>query len=122
MNQKYTEARHPGEHIVSEANGALSREQGVLITGQNLVAGAVLGLITASSKYTELDPAAGDGSQVAAGILFAAVDATDADADCVVNVRQCEVMAAALTWPSAITGPEQTAAEAELVAAGIIPR
>ena len=122
MNLKFTESRHPGEHIVSEANGTLSREQGVLITGQNLVAGAVLGQITASGKYTELDPAGADGSEVAAGVLYAATDATDADQDCVVNVRNCEVAADALTWPTGITGPEQTQAETELAAADIIPR
>lgn len=117
-----TESRHPGEHIVSEANGSLSREQGILITGQNLVAGTVLAIITASSKYTQFDQDGADGSENAAGILYAAVDATDEDKACVVHVRQCEVDAAALTWPADIDPGEQTAAEVQLVALGIISR
>lgn len=122
MNQKFTEPRHPGEYILSEASGTRSKEQATLVSGNNLVAGAVLGVITASGKYTELDPDASDGSEVAAGVLYAAVDASAADADCVVHVRDCEVIGGVLTWPTGITTPEQTQAESELAAAGIIIR
>lgn len=119
---KFTEPRHTGEHIVSEANGDRSREEGVLAAGNNLVVGAVLGRITASGLYTELAPGAVDGSEVAAAVLYAAVDATAADTKCVVHVRDCEVAASQLAWPAAITGPQQTTAEGELAAAGIIIR
>lgn len=45
----------------------------------SLARGAVLGLITASGKYTLVDSTKSDGSQVASCILADAVDATSAD-------------------------------------------
>ena len=50
-----------------------------LITGQNLVRGAVLGKITASGKYTLSLSASVDGSETPALILTKAADATAAD-------------------------------------------
>lgn len=117
-----TEGRHTGEHIISEANGTRSREVVTLISGQNLQPGTVLGKITASGKYTLLAPAAEDGSEVAAAVLFAAVDATAADKAAVVNARDTEVQGACLTWPSGISAGEKTAATVELKALGIVIR
>ena len=51
----------------------------VLITGQNLPRGAVLGKITASAKHTLSLSGASDGSQVPVCILAEATDATAAD-------------------------------------------
>jgi hypothetical protein len=50
-----------------------------IITGQNLVRGAVLGKITASSKYNLSLSAASDGSEVPDLILAEDCDATSAD-------------------------------------------
>lgn len=122
MVDKFAEPRHPGEFIVTEASGTRSREQGVLASGNNLVPGAVVGQITADSKYTELDPDASDGSEVVAGVLYAAVDASSADADGVFIVRDCEVMTSALVLPDGITTPETLQAIAEMKALGIITR
>lgn len=41
----FTEGRHTGEHIISEAAGSRSRDVVTLITGQNLGAGTVVGKI-----------------------------------------------------------------------------
>ena len=117
-----TEGRHTGEYIVSEANGTLSRDVVTLITGQNLQPGAVLGKITASGKYTLLAPAAGDGSQAAAAVLFAEVNATAADKAAVVTARDTEVAVAGLAWPAGITGGQKITATAELKALGIVIR
>lgn len=122
MSTKYTESRYAGEHIVSEASGTRSREQGVLITGQNLVAGTVLGVITASGKLTQFNQDGSNGSENAAGVLFAAVDATSADADAVAHLRDCEMDDGALTWPADIDAAEKTAAKVQLTALGIIAR
>lgn len=54
----------------------------VLITGQNLARGAVLGKITASGKYTLSASGASDGSEAPVCVLAFAVDATAADKDC----------------------------------------
>ena len=117
-----TEGRYTGEHIISEASGTRSRDVVTLITGQNLAPGTVLGKITASGKYTILAPAAVDGSQAASAVLFAAVNATAADKAAVVTARDSEVASNALTWPGGITGPQKTAATAELKLLGIVIR
>ncbi|MFU8832113.1 MAG: head decoration protein [Wenzhouxiangella sp.] len=41
-----TEGRHAGEYLVSEPNGHQGRESVIVVTGQNLVAGAVVGRIS----------------------------------------------------------------------------
>jgi Bacteriophage lambda head decoration protein D len=116
------EGRYAGEFIVSEGNGKISRETITVLSGETLEAGAVLGKVTANGKYKELDPAAVDGSEVATGILYDAVDASAADAQGVAIVRLAEVNAAELVWPAGITAPEQTTALGELAALNIIAR
>ena len=117
-----SEGRYAGEFVVSECNGSISRETITVLSGETLEAGAVLGKVTVSGKYKALDPAASDGSEVAAGILYDAVDAAAADAEGVAIVRLAEVNAAELVWPAGITGPEQTTALGELAVLTIIPR
>lgn len=82
----------------------------------------VLGQVTASKKYVQLDPAASDGSEVAAAILYDNIDASANDKAAVITARDSEVKAAALAWPAGITAPEKAAALAELAALGIIAR
>jgi len=88
------EGRYAGEFVVSEGNGRISREIITVLSGETLTAAAVLGKVTASGKYKVVDPAAVDGSEVAAGILYDAVDASAADAEGVAIVRLAEVNAA----------------------------
>lgn len=117
-----TEGRHAGEFIVSEANGNRSRDTVAVISGQNLKAGHVVGIITASGKVTEMDPAATNGSEVAAGVLFAPVDASAGDAPGVLLARDCEVTGADLTYKTGATAGQITTAEGELETLGIIVR
>jgi hypothetical protein len=116
------EGRYAGELIVSEGNGKISRETIIVLSGETLEAGAVLGKVTASGKHKVLDPAAVDGSEAAAGILYDAVDASAADAEGVAIVRLAEVNAAELVWPDGISWGEQTTALGELAALTIIAR
>ena len=125
----YTEGRHAAEHIASEANGTRSREVVTLLTGNNLPAGTVLAKISTggnAGKYTVLNPAStadpADGTKVAAAVLFAPVDATSADRPAVVNVRDAEVKAVALGWPSGINTNQKNTALGELAALGVIAR
>jgi hypothetical protein len=93
-----------------------------VLSGENLEPGAVLGKVTVSGKYKELDPAAVDGSEAAAAILYDAVDASAADAEGVVILRLAEVHAGELIWPDGITPTEKTTALGELAALTIIAR
>ena len=117
-----TEGRYAGEFIVSEGNGKISRETITVLSSQTLQAGAVLGKVTASGKYKALDPAAADGPQSAAGIVYDAVDASTADAEGVGVVRLAEVNAAELVWPGGITAGQKTTALGQLTALNIIAR
>ncbi len=93
-----TEGKHPGEFIVSEGNGWISREAVTIVSGQNLAAGTVLGKITASGKYAAYNDGAADGTETAAGILFDNVDASGGDvAGAVMIARLAEVNGDELT-------------------------
>ena len=100
--------------MLSEANGTLSRQNGTLLSGQKLGDGAVLGKITASGKFKEFDPAAVDGSQTAAAILFGDVDATAADQAAAVIDAVCEIISAKLVWKTGVTSGQKTTALASL--------
>lgn len=111
-----TESIRSGEFILSEGNGHISREEITVISGAGVLeAGQILGKISASGKYTAYDDAATDGSEVAAGILYAQVDATSADAKALSVVRHAEVKSAFLT------GSDENAV-ADLAALQIIVR
>ena len=210
-----TEGKHPGEFIASEANGSLSRETVTILSGENVVAGEVLGKVTkgaasaaaaagntgdgamgaitvaagakagdyvltviepgtnvgdfivedpdginvgagdvasafsggglsftladgdadfvagdsivitvaaGSGKYAAYDQDATDGREVAAGIAYGNYDASAADLSGVAVVRDAEVNAGELTWPSDITADEKTAAIADLAVNYVLVR
>src|SRR5262245_11206975 len=119
-----TEGRHTAEFILSEANGNRSRENGTLVSGQNLKAGAILidngaGKLTAATAVGT----AGDLDGDVEGILIEAVDATNGDMPCAYLARDAEVNQHALTFPTESTaGGEQAAAIAALLTLGIVCR
>lgn len=116
-----TETTHDAGFLLSEGEGQISRDNGILITGQDLAAGTVLGKITASGKWTAFHDDAQDGSGVAAGILLAACDASGGDAACVVIARMAEVIGDELVWPT--QSPLDTAAAiVELASVHILVR
>ncbi len=115
-----SEGTHAGEFIISEANGSRSRESGTLTSGENLVAGAVLGIV--ANKYVEYDNAASSGAETAVAILFDAVDATDDDADCVVLVRDAEVNASELIYEATQDQASIDASIVDLLTVGIVGR
>lgn len=110
-----TQGARTGEHIISEANGRRSRETVTIVAGNDLAAGTVLGKITASGKYAPYSDAATDGTEAAACVLYANVDASAADKEAVVHERDTEVDEAALTGLDAN-------GKADLEAKGIIFR
>ncbi|HNU12650.1 MAG TPA: head decoration protein [Rubrivivax sp.] len=112
-----------GAFIKSEANGDLSREALVIVSGSGkLLAGTVLGKITASGKYKPYDNDNSDGSQTASAILVYDVDATLADVTAVCIVRLAEVWTNRLVWASTVAGGEKAPAYTELATALVIVR
>lgn len=116
-----TEGTHTGAYIVAEANGDRAREHVTVVSGQNLSAGDVVGKVTASGKYAIYNNGAADGTEVAAGILYAATDASEADMAAVISARDCTVNAGELGW-NAQAQPAIDAGVADLAALGIIVR
>lgn len=117
-----TESTHPGEFIVSEANGHRSREQVTVASGQNLVAGHVVGQVTTGGEIAEYDPAATDGTETVYGVLFSAVDASTEAKPGVILKRDAEVTQADLTFIAGATEAQITTAVGELENLGIIAR
>ncbi len=76
MPTVFTEAMNLGDLLKFEAPNLYSRDRVTVAAGQNLPLGTVLGIVTASGKYKQIDPSAEDGSQVAAGVLLQNCDAT----------------------------------------------
>ena len=113
-----TEKGHDGGFLMSEADGHLSRENVTLVAGQNLAAGAVLGKITASGKYSAVNEAGSDGTQTAAGILLNGTDASAADVAVAIIARDAEVNGNELSWGSQ-SPTNQAAAIIELAAINI---
>jgi hypothetical protein len=117
----FSEGNYAAEFLITEGPNTYSRDPVTVISGQTLVAGAVLGKITASGKVTLIAPAASDGSEVAYGILLAPVDASAADTAGTAIVRLAEINAAKLAWGSA-TAPQKATALATLKTLGVIAR
>ena len=110
-----------GDLLKYEAPNLYSRDRVTVASGQNLPLGTVLGIVTASGKYKQIDPSAEDGTQVAAGVLLQACDATLIDRDDGLVVARHAVAAHhALAWPDAITTAEQLTAIAQLRALGAL--
>jgi Bacteriophage lambda head decoration protein D len=88
-----------------------------------LLSGNVLGRITDGGKLVEIDFAAEDGSQNAAGVLLEPVTAPDGtDAEASVVTRHAVVSDKGLIWPSGATTEQKNAAIAQLKTLGIITR
>src|SRR5688572_5711884 len=75
----FTSTTHSHDKLVAGPFERLKSRQITVITGQNLVRGAVLGKITASGKYNLSLSAAVDGSETPDLILAEDCDATAAD-------------------------------------------
>lgn len=107
-----------------------TREVVTLLTGTSYALGSVLGTFTSGAnagKYALSPDAAGDpdvGTQVAAGVLIEAVDATDGDRTGVIIRRGPAIVSRALVVfdASVDDAPKRAAKLAQLTALGIVAR
>lgn len=115
----FNEDRHAGEFILSEANGNRSRENGTVLSGQDLKAGEII-MDNGAGKIVAF--VVGTGNTVL-GILITKVDATGGDVEAAYIARDAEVVGSDLTYEEESTaGGEQAAANAGLADLGIIVR
>ena len=118
-----TEGLNLGDLLKYEAPNLYSREQVTVVAGQNLALGAVVGRITASAKFKVFDPAATDGSELPAGILLGACDATLIDRDdAMLLARHGMVASNAVVWPAGITVEQKATALAQMSSLGVLVR
>lgn len=75
-----------------------------------------------SGAYKPWDPANADGSEIAAGILYATKDVTSADKPAAAVVRMAEVNASELIWPAGSEASLITIGTTQLKAVGIFAR
>lgn len=111
-----TEPNSLGDGIKWEESNSYSREKVTILSGENLALLEVVGQVTASGKYAALDQDASDGTEVAAGIMVAPVDASLADTLGVIINDLALVAMENLVWPADIDAGEKTVAIAELEA------
>ena len=89
---------YAGEFLLSEANGSLSREEVTISSAAGaMIAGTVVSKLDADGKYVEYDNVGTDGSQVAAGILYAPVANSASDQKGIIIARHAEVIESKLT-------------------------
>ena len=119
-----TEGKPAGGFLVWEVLRDYTRETVTIASGAGkLEPGTVLGKITAGGKYTTLAPAATNGSQNAAGILWDTVDASTSDAPGVIMLRGPAIVNRhEIIWPEGATEAQITAATSALATIGIILR
>ncbi|MBI5923863.1 MAG: head decoration protein [Betaproteobacteria bacterium] len=118
-----TEGLNLGDLLKYEAPNLYSRDQITVAAGQNLVLGTVVGIDAATDKIKALDPAATDGTELAAGVLAISIDASLIDRpDGILIARHAMLADHALTWPAGITAPQKAVALTKLKSLGIIVR
>jgi hypothetical protein len=113
-----------GDILKYELNPNFTRETITLLAGTAYPVGAVLGRITASSKYKLATSGGTDGAQTAAAVLLSVVDASGADGPGIVIARGPAIVSkAALIFDTTVDDAAKTATKhGQLAALGIIPR
>ena len=123
----FTEGRHSTEGLLSEANFHRSRDNIVIAAGAGLiVAGMVLGKVTASGKYVpsaNAEVTGEEGAEVGAAIALYNCDATSADQKVAAITRDAEWNGNTLSFDSTVNDAGKKATKvAQLAAKGIIAR
>ena len=106
----HVEPRRTGEHIRSEESR--SREE-VTIAAGNLKPGTVLAK-NASGDYVILNPTGSNGTNIVAGVLHSAVDATEGPVRAVIHDMATEFVGELLVWPEGITAPQKAIAISQI--------
>jgi len=127
MSDIKTEGPRPLAFLLSEGNGAISRETVTVASGEGrLAAGTVLGIVTASGKAVaspHAETGGKEGAETATAVLAYPVDATDTDVTAVVIHRLAEIKAQPLLFHATVDdATKQGAKIAQLAAVHIIAR
>lgn len=102
-----------------EVDRNYSRDTVTVASGVKLKMLQVVGQTTSTGKYKGFDQDSDTGSENAAGISLAAVDATNGDTPAVILARDSIVVMDELVWPEDIDPAEKVAAIKQLGTLGI---
>lgn len=116
------EGRHTADYILTESHGSKSRENVTFAQSVLIEPGTVVGKVSATGKFMPLDVAANDGTEIAAGVNYAQVNAASADVDGVISARDATLIKDQLIWPNGITENEKTTALGQLETLDLIAR
>ncbi|XAI96335.1 head decoration protein D [Microcystis phage Mae-JY30] len=124
---KFTEGRHAGEGLLSEANFHRSRDKAVIKSGSGVIQpGTILGKITTGGKYAPSPNAEVEGiegAQTGIAIAIYGCDATSADQEIAIISRDAEWRIGALVYEASVDNDAKRATKrAQLAAVGIIAR
>ncbi|BCW88043.1 hypothetical protein sos41_11810 [Alphaproteobacteria bacterium SO-S41] len=116
-----------GDVVKYEDNLNYTREVVTLKSGLNYLIGTILGIVTATGKYTvspNAETGGIEGAETAKAVLIENVDATGADKVALVLRRGPSIVAdAALIYEASVNdGTKKATKRAQLVAVGIVPR
>jgi hypothetical protein len=104
--------------VAEQIKGALADGATDFVVGD----GFDISVTAITEKVAQFDPAATDGSQIATGILYAAVDATAADTPGAAWKRDCEHNAQLVNWKAGLTANQRAKGASDLKRRGIILR
>lgn len=104
--------------VAEQIKGALADGGTDFVVGD----GFDITVTVATEKEVEYNPAGTDGSQIATGILYGAINATSADTRGVAYKRDCEHNADIVVWKTGITATQKAKGTADLKRRGIILR
>lgn len=119
---QFDERTYPGDWLKWEQDANYSREQVTIAAGQNLMSGAVVGMISVGGRFAAYDNGLSNGLEVAAGILVEDVNATAADRQGVIIARDAVVNPNALVYLAAQNQAARDAALVDLRTLGILAR
>ncbi len=119
-----TEGRHPGELILSEANGQRSRGQRHIWHPESFDSGVMLkDVAEVTDVPAHATPiSAGEEASITCIAIYGATTISGDDADIAVLERDAEVNGEILTYPTGASGAQKLAAIAQLKTLGIIVR
>lgn len=123
---KFTEGRHPGEGLLSEANFHRSRGKATIKSGSGVIQpGQIIGKISAG-KYApspNAETAGIEGAETGVAIALYGCDATGADQEIAIIERDAEWRIGAVVYEASVDNDVKKAAKrAQLAAVGIILR
>jgi hypothetical protein len=123
MPTVYTEGKIQSDWIKRcYPDDLLYTNETVQLLAGNYVTGTVLGKVTATGLHKPLTPAATDGSQNVAGILWLDAELTADGRAAIIKRGQVVYVSDELTWPAGITAPQKATATAQLETMGFVAR